>query len=275
MTLAIAWKRENRIGLIADSRFSINGKHQDYGIKLFEIPLRIKNTWNDFEYKEDIGLVFSGYAESGLLVKEIISQVGSRVRYQTNPNDPEPLSLKRLLEYFKEIVKTTPLAIFQGLGFTSNVSFFICGFCNKLGAQRLFQIDIKIKADADENSFSDCCINELLKEDQFGFVCIGDTNAINFFYEKMNSANTKGVGLVFSVLKEIIASDKFPSVGGNMQCGIISDKDFQICAFHKMTEDNPRINFLGFDFNNQLISQKFGEFTFSGPQIIDDFLDRN
>ncbi|PTN04481.1 hypothetical protein C8N47_13116 [Mangrovibacterium marinum] len=239
MTLCLAWKSGNNIHFASDSRLSMNSDCSsfiDFGIKIFSIPVKIFSPTNfetqqqtlDYDYK--IGLCFAGSSTNSYIIKEAIYEVLQRLQY-THYTDFSMNGIAKLISKFHEHTSQKVCSVLREKGLAG---FFLTGFCPKDKLLKTYKFELDLSDFPIKSTFKQILVDNWIE-------CLGSgkDEAEKYIKKLQNLSPIK-------LLRNIINSERVPSVGGAIQYGDFDDEN----NFTIKGVDDYEIN------NNNLIRRK-------------------
>ena len=224
MTLCLAWKQDQNIYFLSDSRLTDNDKTiiTDNATKIYNINLKLFNptpsgTYEEKEsllYSSTFGMCFSGSYLNGSLLADTIEEVFSNLQVVLNLTDFSIGALSNIaFNIYKQI--SSQLTIINREAGISEVLFGgYCPICKKFSLYKFLtkmaneSLDFKI-----------------IKQDLAdGFLLIGNSNAkakANELIQKISIHYN-----YFHLLQDIIIDYNIPEVGGEIQSGIFKNYEF-------------------------------------------------
>lgn len=204
--------------MASDSRLTIaNNSYADVGIKVLPLAYRIwepshGNTAFDRKvaFEGELGLCFAGSAVNSLMIKESVATLLLELQYAPGYTD---VSLEGICKFIFTAYKAISHQICEtSVGRNGSADFIICGKCqisNKLRAFR-FSTD-------KSNKHS---LTEALLDADHEFLGSGAAH--------INKNEKPPHHLYyFNVLREIILNESVPTVGGNIQYGVLYENGFK------------------------------------------------
>jgi hypothetical protein len=249
MTLVIVQKRKSEISICSDSRFNYKSAGTfDFGIKVSSIKVQIFSPYDEqgnrtLDYDHKIGVGVTGSTTAAYTIKEYVSEALMNLQHTPGYTDFSFEGISNfVLKFYKKICsELTTLFRKDGL-----CQVILVGYCPLEDKVRTFLLDTDL---------SDYPIKftstEILKDDGIEFYGSGKSEAkkVIELYPHYSPLN---------ILRRVIFEGRVPSVGGGLQHGSISHKDFYIQGL--MVESPTNVNPNHCDFMLWGISHYEGEF---------------
>lgn len=248
MTLCLAWKQDNNIYLISDSRLTNNDKIiiTDNATKIYNIYLRLfdptpsgtSEEKENLHYSSTFGMCFSGSYLNGSLLADIIGEIFSNLQVVPNITDYSIEALSNIaFNIYKQV--SSQLTIINREAGISEVLFG--GYCPISKNFALYKFHTKFKNESLDY--------KITKQDlAYEVILIGNSNAKEKANELIKNINTNYT--YFHLLQDIIIDYKIHEVGGEIQTGIFKNHEFKTCGILEniKTQD---------EFGNETHSTKF------------------
>ncbi len=229
MTLCIAWKNKGIIEFWSDSRISFadSKNHVDLAVKVIKVPVNIyKVNEDEPSYKFDWGLCFAGGTNTIYYIKDFIYENLLRLEYIDSKVD---ISADTIVGYVTKLYRLAISKYVTHLQKQGVCSIIIGGYCpheNRIRVFKLSFIDFD-STDGVDRANIEC--NELFLKGDIEFIGSGSAEAMRLYNEGITKPN--------DILEAVINSNKVPSVGGQIQCGIFEYMKFDIRGY-SYTSDN-------------------------------------
>ena len=204
--------------MASDSRLTIaTNSYADVGIKVLALPYRIlepSNADTDFDrpvaFKGELGLCFAGSAVNSLMIKESVATLLLELQYAPGYTD---VSLEGICKFIFTAYKAISKQICEtAVGRNGVADFIICGHCQISDTPRAFKFATDLS-----NTHS---LNEVLLNSEHEFLGSGASH-IDAGKEAPHPL------YYFRVLRDVISDDSVPSVGGNIQYGVLHGNAFK------------------------------------------------
>ncbi len=266
MTLCVAWKRneENNVRLASDSRITMPGVSSDYGIKVFQVPVKIfeprdsQTGEQPLFFESTYGMGFSGSFLAAQTLREFLFIVLQQLC--AIPNDPE-VSFKGICDLVLKYVNHLTHRLSSDLENDCSLEFFLCGRCpetNKIVLAKFF-------------NQPNCPYNFTIYHKDHYIWAIGSGKET--FSEMLSSEQHPDMSQIMSAIDEITQSDNEPNVGGNIQYGEFDNKlNFRIGGILRDQVDvqgliNVKYFLAGIEMNGSEFYPKAGELFVIGRYI--------
>ncbi|KAA6437083.1 hypothetical protein FEM33_20425 [Dyadobacter flavalbus] len=214
MTLCLAWKNNNNLSLMSDSRLTgPNGVITDNANKVFTIKITVSKN-NDVVFDSAYGMCFAGSYLNGSNLANTIAELTSEIKiYNDEIINFDGISEISFILY--EYISKHLVGINRERGVSE---VFFTGVCPETGEINLSKFYSKIGEEG---------ILEFQREnielDNNQFIYLGDSNAIEM--AEQLKAKIKHSYTEFHLLDEIIKNENISTVGGCIQYGcIVADK---------------------------------------------------
>lgn len=224
MTLCIAWRKGGKIKFASDSRVSLDDEHYaDIGIKIMQIPVKIKNPTpvqtgiEDVVYEYTLGMCYSGDTTNALLIKETIAEVLQNLQLHPFYTD---FSLKGISRVITKFLENTSNHLKSGLDWDSDIEFMIGGYCPSIENVTVFKFQL---VEYDDH-YETICDEVLQDEDDIEIMGSGRESA-EYLIDELNIKAGKSL---LKVIRDVCANDSIPSVGGYLQYGHFENNNFKI-----------------------------------------------
>lgn len=224
MTLCLAWKNGNKIGFASDSRLSVDDDHYcDIGIKIMEIPVKIKNPIpvetgiEEIIYDHKLGMCYCGDTINGLLIKETVAEVLQNL--QLLPSYTE-FSLKGICNLIIKFIENISNHLKKGLEWDADIEILIGGYCPNRNKEVVYRLQL-----FDYIDHYEVLCDEVLTEDKDMIVLGSGSDRAE---EIIKSDKIEPGNKLFKVLRDVCKDDSVPSVGGYIQYGHFLNHDFKI-----------------------------------------------
>lgn len=225
MTLCIAWKNGDFIRFASDSRISLDDDdhYADIGIKIMEIPVRIKNPIpsetgiEEIIYEHKLGMCYSGDTTNAFLIKETVAEVLQRLQLRPGYTD---FSLKGICKVITKFLENISDQLKQGIDWDSDVEFIIGGFCPDKQKVLVFKFEL-----VDYGDHYETICDEVLEDDNDLMLMGSGSEKAE---ELITVKNIKPGNNLLKVLRDVCKDTSVPSVGGYLQYGQFNNNDFRI-----------------------------------------------
>jgi hypothetical protein len=248
MTLCLAWKQDENIYFISDSRLTDNDKNiiTDNATKIYNINLKLfsstsSDTSEDNEsplYDSSFGMCFSGSYLNGSILADTIGEIFSTLQVAPDISDYSLEALSNIaFNIYKQV--STQLTMINREAGLCEVLFG--GYCPIYKNFSLYKFHANFENETIEYKITK---QNLTNE----AILIGNFNAQEKAKELIKNIN-KDYNY-FHLLQDIIIDHKIPEVGGEIQNGIFKNHEFKI---YGIVESEKKQD----EFGNETISNKF------------------
>ena len=255
MTSIVSWfhnEGHDSIWVVGDSKITnTDSMLIDIGAKIFSIPLICKGVGKsgfiDSTFLETkVGLAYAGSSLVGLNVQAALTTVFANL----GGAGVAP-SMDSIVEFSKNIIKSyiSTLAVTAELGALCEFSMF--GYCHVDNELKMYHL----KPDLSSGMFDIEVIRYLESEVDNDFVLLLGDKRLEITEEITNRRSKYSADHILwqrapqAVLKEIVQTDKYETIGGHIQMGICDPFGFHPYStlnYVKGEEPNAYLSYLGF-----------------------------
>lgn len=227
MTLCVVWRDHEGVHFASDSRVTLaKNSYADVGIKVLCLPYQIYSPQDNSGIRTlyvsgELGMCFAGSAVNSLFIKESIAEVLKGLQYVPGYSNISMDGLVKLVFTTYQLISQKVCS--TALGGNGRSALVITGWCTDKQCIRSYLLET---SDSNTHSYT-----EILKtQNTFEFVGSGKGKA-----ETISLANPTKTDFL-QVLKSVIEDPAENSVGGAIQYGYITDRNFKICGIVEFNE---------------------------------------
>jgi hypothetical protein len=232
MTLVIAERRNNRVSIMADTRFNYGDtRNFDFGIKVSPLHIKIRSPnvadgSSTVDYDHLIGVGVTGSVIAAATIKEYMAAALVNIQYTPGYTDFSFAGIVNFIAKFYEKICFEMSDLFQAKGICEMI---MAGFCPAEKRIRCFYLTTDISG----FPIRVVC-SEILKEDGMVFFGSGKIEA------RQVQTNHPDYSAL-NILRRVIFDEKNPTVGGSIQLGDFSEYNFSVkgLMIDNPTADNP------------------------------------
>lgn len=263
MTICIAWRTNNKIKVISDSRYSYHGKYADIGAKIFEVPTNITFLHQSTDlpstnYAYNIGICFAGDVAEAVLIKDVFQGLLSKCQildlYTTLHHSEIANLLCNITQYFCT-------KYFQGIQCSLDFSIYLIftditkdnDICYKI-KKTLLSSQVKLSPILQNDEQFDC-------EGSQTPVCQAYSDITTYFQ------NNKIGNYPIHLLQMMIQTGNFPQIGGAIQVGQINERNFEkIGAISINAANSFKVSHtvMGIDINDPEFTNELSNYVYNG-----------
>jgi hypothetical protein len=229
MTLCAVWRRNHQIQIATDSRLSVNGAGADVCVKLMPLTLRLCHATKAGEERPQIahsrvlGVATVGSLTTTYVVKELLEAVLSNLQFAEGLTD---ISMAVIANVCARVMRSTSreicAAIFdKGLG-----QIVLLGHCLAKEMPRVFLLTVTTG-----DIGVDVAVEEILVEDGMRFFGSGALAAEQHI-------NRSTDVYPYQVVRAVARDSSVPSVGGNVQFGVLDGPDFRVMGIRDFKKND-------------------------------------
>ncbi|MGD0265296.1 MAG: hypothetical protein ABSD47_10175 [Candidatus Methylomirabilota bacterium] len=220
MTLCVVWRPKGGvIQVAADSRVSFGSDAADVAVKVTALPMRLYHATPHgsdelrLAYERILGLAVVGSLPTTYIAKELLQGVLGSLQFAEGIADISMNGVARVVAtVFRSVSRDVCRAIFErGRG-----QLILVGHCLEHRTGRAFLLSVETTSGK-----VDVEISELLTSNNYAFFGSGASAAT-----ALHAANPDSPG--YRIVRAVCDDPAVPSVGGNIQFGILDSEDFRV-----------------------------------------------
>lgn len=235
MTLCALWRRGQQIQVATDSRLNWNVSRADVGVKLMALPLHLYDPVPQGEpgpprlaHSRILGLATVGSLETTYIAKELLETVLSSLQFAPGLTD---ISMEGIANVCARILRNVSREVCAVLAKDGQGQLVLVGRCLETDRSRVFLLTVVAPMTG-----VDVTVEEILTENGSRYLGSGAAAAEKWSLET-------GEIFPYQLVRRVANDPDVPSVGGNVQFGVLDTPDFRITGIRDYTVNHARKEF--------------------------------
>lgn len=222
MSICVAWRKGNGLRIASDSRYSNLDGSSDYGVKLLQVPVRVRAAAEVGKspvtlYESTLGMTFAGDVLPGFMIKERLEQVLYNLQYIGSMEDFTFDKIAGICLHVYERVKDS-----LGDSFLKSTELIVVGCCPRLRSTHA----IKLLATESGEAYMEF----IPQGNDARFECLGaHVDEFGVWVDVENSIDDRDIdGTMMRAIRRMSENVQYRSIGGAVQFGLLDlASDFQ------------------------------------------------